>query len=103
MIAMDHDPQHTFVLRPQVSEQVVGDEEIKKFARYSYPTMTKTQGNFKLHVSFGFSWTESAPFANCLWLTVSQSRSTACRSRCCMAPAGCMGLWILHGQPQSNS
>ncbi len=30
--------------------QVVGDEEIKKFARYSYPSMTKTQGNFKLSV-----------------------------------------------------
>jgi hypothetical protein len=27
-----------------------GDEELKKFSRYSYPDMRKTQGNFTLHV-----------------------------------------------------
>jgi hypothetical protein len=27
------------------------EEDVKKFARYTYPSMTKTQGNFKLTVS----------------------------------------------------
>lgn len=34
----------------KVVEQIVGDDELKKFSRYSYPTMSKTQGNFKLQV-----------------------------------------------------
>lgn len=32
---------------------VEGDEETKKFLHYKYPAMTKTQGNFKLHVEAG--------------------------------------------------
>lgn len=40
----------TFKVAETVGE---GDEGVKKFARFTYPTMTKTQGNFKLHVEEG--------------------------------------------------
>lgn len=50
---ISHSPSHPNSTPPQVTEQVVGDEVIKKFARYSYPSMTKTQGNFCLHVESG--------------------------------------------------
>ncbi|GAX75697.1 hypothetical protein CEUSTIGMA_g3140.t1 [Chlamydomonas eustigma] len=33
--------------------EVMAEEEVKKFARYSYPQMTKTQGNFTLSVDGG--------------------------------------------------
>mmetsp|Transcript_20524 Transcript_20524/g.57218 ORF Transcript_20524/g.57218 Transcript_20524/m.57218 type:complete len:618 (-) Transcript_20524:579-2432(-) len=37
----------------KVSEQIVGDEVLKKFSRFHYPSMSKTQGNFKLSVEAG--------------------------------------------------
>ncbi|KAL6774006.1 RLI1 [Auxenochlorella protothecoides x Auxenochlorella symbiontica] len=38
----------------KVSDTTVdGDEGAKRFLSYKYPTMTKTQGNFKLHVEAG--------------------------------------------------
>lgn len=38
----------------QVAEQSgEGDEEVKRFAHYSYPNMKKTQGNFTLEVEAG--------------------------------------------------
>jgi hypothetical protein len=53
----------------QVSDQgTEGDEEQKKFLNYKYPAMTKTQGNFTLHV-----------------------RRTRCACRACRAP-GCACL-----------
>lgn len=46
-------PVFGFFVCAQVVEQALADEEIKKFARYSYPSMTKTQGNFQLKVRTG--------------------------------------------------
>lgn len=37
----------------KVVEQGINEDEIKKFARYQYPSMSKTQGNFKLQVEEG--------------------------------------------------
>ncbi|KAF5838284.1 P-loop containing nucleoside triphosphate hydrolase protein [Dunaliella salina] len=37
----------------KVSEQIVGDEVLKKFSRFYYPSMSKTQGNFKLTIEGG--------------------------------------------------
>jgi ATP-binding cassette subfamily E protein 1 len=37
----------------KVAEQDTKEEEIKKFLRYQYPAMTKTQGNFSLTVQEG--------------------------------------------------
>ena len=46
--------QHASHTRSQVSDTAAeGDEDEKKFLLYKYPAMTKTQGNFKLHVSVG--------------------------------------------------
>ncbi len=43
---------------PQVTDQgTEGDEEQKKFLNYKYPDMSKTQGNFTLHVrQRGMCW-----------------------------------------------
>eukprot|EP00698_Gefionella_okellyi_P004272 TRINITY_DN13961_c0_g1_i1.p1 TRINITY_DN13961_c0_g1~~TRINITY_DN13961_c0_g1_i1.p1 ORF type:complete len:604 (-),score=165.39 TRINITY_DN13961_c0_g1_i1:66-1877(-) len=37
----------------KMGETAEGEDGIKRFARYSYPEMTKTQGDFKLHVQAG--------------------------------------------------
>ena len=46
------DGSSSFVLKVSETPQESA-EEIQSYARYKYPTMTKTQGNFRLKVSEG--------------------------------------------------
>ncbi len=95
----------------KVVEQGINEEEVKKFARYSYPHMTKTQGNFKLTVRGWSLWVRMCVcvcvcvyvflFCACVHVYVSvleapgKSGPCMCMPACvCMPVCACMPAFV---------
>lgn len=76
---------------------VEGDEAAKKFLRYKYPSMSKTMGNFKLHVSRGlavvFAGDSVSPEPP---VTLSHTLRPACSLDCEMVEAPAHGSGLAH-------